>query len=153
MKLIDIAMMARNLPDCDAFQWPGPEHFHDDVFAKEMKSQEDIIEYITELRKRMSSYSMALEELGAAYRELRDMLLEAEIASPSSLGRTLESLLKMQVFVEKPTMPGVPIATTPHFRVSVQGPRDGGTHFIIHADGYNSDTLDFVAKGNTITPV
>jgi hypothetical protein len=39
---------------------------------------------------------------------------------------------------------------SPEFRVSVQLITDAGVHFIIHADGHSSDTLDLVANANSI---
>jgi len=56
---------------------------------------------------------------------------------------TLEQLLRMTVAGERTYF-------TPPFCVSVQGERDGGIHFIIHADGYDSETLDFVARGDEL---
>lgn len=38
----------------------------------------------------------------------------------------------------------------PDFRVAYQGERDGGSHFIIHINGHDSETLDFIAKGDQI---
>ena len=58
---------------------------------------------------------------------------------------TLEQLLRMTVGVENKDT-----RFTPPFCVSVQGERDGGIHFIIHANGYDSETLDFIAKGDRL---
>ncbi len=66
---------------------------------------------------------------------------------------TLEDLLRMTV----PVGPGCtsPEGTpmSPGFRVSVQKASDDGVHFIIHANGHDSETVDFVAKGNRLEPV
>lgn len=61
----------------------------------------------------------------------------------------LEELLSMKVH-NLNAVTGEQVSYPPEFRVSVQGRRDGGVHFIIHANGYNSETLDFVAKGDKI---
>ena len=42
------------------------------------------------------------------------------------------------------------IFITPDFRVSVQGEKDGGIHFIIHPNGHSGETLDFVVTDNEI---
>ena len=63
---------------------------------------------------------------------------------------TLQDLLSMKIDAENP-LNGEPIQLTPDFRVAVQGERDGGVHFIIHPNGHNGDTLDFVAKGDKLT--
>lgn len=64
--------------------------------------------------------------------------------------KTLEELLSMRVNV--PWMGMMPRGTkmTPQFRVSVQETPGEGVHFIIHADGYDSDTLDFRVRGNEL---
>lgn len=66
---------------------------------------------------------------------------------------TLEELLRMTV----PVGPGcvAPEGTpmTPEFRVAVQNVGDDGVHFLIHAVGHNSDTLDLVANGNQLTRI
>jgi len=46
-----------------------------------------------------------------------------------------------------------PIQYAPEFRVSVQDECDGGVHIIIHADGHNSETLDFMVTGNNLKPI
>ena len=66
--------------------------------------------------------------------------------------KTLEDLLRMTV-KGRSAVTQQEINYPPQFRVSVQNIRDGGVHFIIHADGHNSDTLDFIVKGNTLVPL
>ena len=63
---------------------------------------------------------------------------------------TLEQLLRMKVAAK-----GFlgPVDVSPEFRVAIQGERDGGVHFIIHANGHDSKTLDFVAVGNELKEV
>lgn len=64
---------------------------------------------------------------------------------------TLEQLLRMTV----PVGPGcvAPEGTpmTPEFRVAVQHVAADGVYFIVHLNGHNGETLDFVARGNEIT--
>ena len=66
---------------------------------------------------------------------------------------TLEELLRMTV----PVGPGciVPEDTpmSPDFRIAVQEKIDDGIRIIIHANGYDSDTLDFMVKGNSIEEI
>jgi hypothetical protein len=63
---------------------------------------------------------------------------------------TLEKLLRMTV----PVGPGcvAPEGTpmSPEFRVAVQEITDEGVRFIIHANGHNSETMDFIARGDTL---
>jgi len=66
---------------------------------------------------------------------------------PQGENMTLQDLLKMKVKISTTEN------CTPEFRVAVQQHRDdGSTHFIIHADGHNSETLDFLVTGNTLEP-
>jgi len=60
--------------------------------------------------------------------------------------KTLENLLAMKVRTRND------IEFTPDFRVAVQGPKEGGTHIIIHPSGHNGDILDFIVKGNELIP-
>ena len=63
----------------------------------------------------------------------------------------LEDLLRMTVpALDKD---GIVIAMTPEFRVSVQKISDDGVHFIIHANGHNSDTLDYIVDGDQLRPL
>lgn len=64
--------------------------------------------------------------------------------------KRLEDLLRMTVPTKDKD--GNAIAITPEFRVSVQRVADDGVHFIIHADGHNSDTLDFIVSGDALHP-
>ena len=58
---------------------------------------------------------------------------------------TLQDLLKMKVKI------GDHDNCTPEFRLSVLSHDDGGsTHIIVHADGHDSGTLDFLVTGNTL---
>jgi len=61
---------------------------------------------------------------------------------------TLEELLRMTIKVK--TITKLELDMTPEFRVSVQNVNNLGVHFIIHADGYDSETLDFVCSGDKI---
>ena len=63
----------------------------------------------------------------------------------------LEQLLRMTVPVPAGCVVPEGTPTSPEFRVAVQHVyANGGVHFIIHADGHSSDTLDLVAMGNQI---
>lgn len=64
---------------------------------------------------------------------------------------TLEDLLRKKVSGKDKD--GDVVYFPPEFRVSVQSVNTEGVHIIIHADGHNSDTLDFRVKGNTLSPV
>lgn len=66
---------------------------------------------------------------------------------------TLEQLLRMTVPVPAGCIApeGTPIS--PEFRVSVQNIFDESVRIIIHANGHDSDTLDFRVQGNQITPM
>ena len=61
---------------------------------------------------------------------------------------TLEDLLRMKVKVKD--ISGKEIEMTPDFRVSVQHFKEDKIHFIIHPEGYNGETIDFVVKGNKL---
>lgn len=61
---------------------------------------------------------------------------------------TLEELLRMTVKVK--TVNKLDLDMIPQFRVSVQEVTKKGVHFIIHADGYDSETLDFICKDNKL---
>lgn len=58
--------------------------------------------------------------------------------------------------VESEDKDGNKIQITPQFRLSVQNLHwtnggDDAVHFIIHANGYNSETLDYVVYGDNVT--
>jgi hypothetical protein len=64
---------------------------------------------------------------------------------------TLEELLRMEVESNLVAdNKNKTVHYSPEFRVSVQEKTDEVVRIIINADGHNSDTLDFVVKGNTL---
>jgi hypothetical protein len=64
---------------------------------------------------------------------------------------TLEELLRTKVKSKNKDYQDVEIS--PDFRVAVQNMTDAGVHVIVHPDGYDSETLDFVVSGNELTPL
>jgi hypothetical protein len=67
--------------------------------------------------------------------------------TPSATGEIVErvnALLRMTVPVPAGCVGEEGSPMSPEFRVSVQLVTDEGVHFIIHADGHSSDTLDVV---------
>lgn len=80
MNLAELAKKAAALPDLD-FNWGGPEQWHPDVFKREVKTLPDAIKYIEQLRQRMGEYALALHDLTEAYKQLRDVILEADVHS------------------------------------------------------------------------
>ena len=63
---------------------------------------------------------------------------------------TLEDLLKMKIDGISPVT-GKDIQFSPEFVVSIQEvSAKKGVRFIIHANGHNSDTLDFWINGNKL---
>ena len=62
---------------------------------------------------------------------------------------TLENLLRMEV-EGKNSVTGEEVKFTPEFRVAVQKKTNEGVHFIIHANGHNSETLDFLVKSDEL---
>jgi hypothetical protein len=79
MKLATLAKKAAALPEDIRFDWSGPEQWHENVFDREVKTLEEAIEYIKHLRLRMADYAMGLKELAGAYKQMRDIMLEAEV--------------------------------------------------------------------------
>ena len=65
---------------------------------------------------------------------------------------TLEDLLKMKINGVSPVTKE-PIQYSPDFRMAVQREMEGGVHVIVHADGHNSETLDFIVTGNELNPL
>ena len=65
----------------------------------------------------------------------------------------LETLLRTTVPVPAGCVAPEGSPMTPEFRVSVLNVREDGVHFIIHAHGYSGDTLDLIARGNTLMPL
>jgi hypothetical protein len=68
----------------------------------------------------------------------------------------LEDLLRMTVPAKDKD--GNDIQITPEFRLSVQETKalvngEPGVRIIIHADGHNSDTLDYVVSGDDLLPL
>ena len=66
---------------------------------------------------------------------------------------TLEKLLRMTVPVPAGVMAPEGSAMSPEFRVSIQKVADDGVHFIIHAEGHDSDTMDFKVRGNHLARI
>lgn len=64
---------------------------------------------------------------------------------------TLQDLLSMTV-ESKNISRGI-IQVPPEFRVTVQEKTEQGVRIIIHADGHNSETMDFWVKGDELSPV
>jgi hypothetical protein len=79
MKLATLAKKAAALPAEISFSFAGPEQWHNDVFTREVKTLEDAIQYVNALRGRMAEYAMALQDLADAYKQMRDLMLEAEV--------------------------------------------------------------------------
>jgi hypothetical protein len=63
---------------------------------------------------------------------------------------TLEDLLRMQVESYSPVR-NEPVTVSPEFRVAVQEVGVHNVRIIIHANGHNSNTLDFLVEGNNLT--
>lgn len=63
---------------------------------------------------------------------------------------TLEELLRSKVSLNMPAPLSGAKEVTPDFLVAVQDQTPEGVHIIIHPDGYNGDTLDFLVSGNTL---
>lgn len=65
---------------------------------------------------------------------------------------TLEDLLRMKVDIG---MVDKTKNVTPPFRVAVQDvkAKPDGVHFMIHPNGYDGETLDFIVKGNELIPL
>ena len=75
--------------------------------------------------------------------------MESKDMTPPEAVKSLENLLKMKV---KPKTKGKLTEVSPEFRVTVNEGRNGAPHMMIHADGHDSDTLDFTVVGNKIIP-
>lgn len=60
----------------------------------------------------------------------------------------LQQLLSMKVPAKDKDDNDIEIS--PEFRVAVQSIMPNGVHIIIHADGHNSDTLDFIVMENDL---
>lgn len=62
---------------------------------------------------------------------------------------TLEDLISMRV--KSKDIHGNDVLVSPEFRVAVQRFDDDGAHVIIHADGYDSETLDLCIQDDDVT--
>lgn len=62
----------------------------------------------------------------------------------------LETLLEMKVPAKDKH--GNPVEIQPDFLVKVQQTVDGHPHVIVHALGFDSETLDFIVDGNKLVP-
>ena len=78
--------------------------------------------------------------------KLWDTCPRPQAAPSDDVGKQLRGLLAMTVPVPAGCVAPEGTPMSPQFRVSVQCVTDEGVHFIIHADGYSSDTLDIVAS-------
>lgn len=71
---------------------------------------------------------------------------------------TLEQLLRMQVTTLPNGVPlrdkhGFPVKISPDFRIAIQDITDHGVRIIVHASGYDSDTLDFWVCGDKLEKI
>ena len=66
---------------------------------------------------------------------------------------TLEELLRMTVPVGPGCVAPEDTQMTPDFRIAVQGVSSDNVRIIIHAQGHDSDTLDFDVFGNELRPI
>lgn len=64
---------------------------------------------------------------------------------------TLQKLL--ETLVDGTDKDGNTVQYSPDFRVAVQQVKNGGLHFIIHPQGHNGETLDFIVRGNELEPL
>ena len=64
---------------------------------------------------------------------------------------SLEELLRMTFIA--PGMGGEAVEISPEFRVAVQEVSARGVRIIIHANGHDSNTLDFWVAGDSLGPV
>lgn len=55
MNLAQLAKKAAALPQEFEYSWPGPEHWHQDVFERNVKTLPEAIKYIDQMRERMSA--------------------------------------------------------------------------------------------------
>ena len=79
MKLVELAEKAAALPRFIKFDFAGPERFHPEVFAREVRDLPSAIAYIDRLRARMEEHSNAIMELADAYEKMRELLLAFEV--------------------------------------------------------------------------
>lgn len=80
MKLAVLAKQAAAMPKVE-FEWAGAENWHPEVFKTRVTTLPQAIEYIDALRERMQQQSRAIDTLQAAYKQLVDLVLEAEVES------------------------------------------------------------------------
>lgn len=64
---------------------------------------------------------------------------------------SLEGLFRMTFPVGPGCVAPEGTPASPDFRVSIQEVNEHGVRFIVHADGHDSETLDFLVQGNRLT--
>lgn len=65
--------------------------------------------------------------------------------------KTLEKLIRESSYInEDEDTTGYGLTVYPDLRLSVQKVTDEGIHIIIHVDGRNSNTLDFIINDNEL---
>lgn len=90
-----------------------------------------------------------MSKLAHSNQETMDEIDRQRMIGNGGRPMTLQELLEQRVLVKSFDGSG-DVAVSPEFRVAYQGSQDGGAHFIIHMNGHNSETLDFIAKGDQI---
>lgn len=63
---------------------------------------------------------------------------------------SLEELLRMKV--QSKRLDGSPVGVSPDFRIAVQEETENGVRVIVHADGYDSETLDLIVERDSVRP-
>ena len=79
MKVGEILKHLDSLPIPIKFDWPGEEHWHEEVFSKEVKSLEEAIGYIKALKERLAEVTFALHDLAEVYNQIISWIRQMEI--------------------------------------------------------------------------
>jgi hypothetical protein len=80
MKLATLAKKAAALPEDVCFEWGGPDQYSDYNFDVATADHAKLVAYVNDLRKRMAEHANMLKDLQRAYKQMRDLILEAEVS-------------------------------------------------------------------------
>jgi hypothetical protein len=79
VKISELLARVQALPQPITFDWPGVEQWHDEVFVRDIQSQDQAMAYIALLKDRVREQSHAICQLRDAYNALINWIRELEV--------------------------------------------------------------------------
>ena len=79
MKVSEVLAHLDKLPKPIEFDWTGVEQWHPEVFDERVKTLEEAISYIKQLRERLGQLTFAMHDLAKSQNEIINWIRQIEI--------------------------------------------------------------------------